>query len=61
VLTAAEDGDAPLPQLHDAAGLAFGLLGLIVLFSLPAARGIRVAPRRSRSSASAPELETVGD
>ncbi len=28
VLRAAEDGESPLPQLHDAAGLAFGLLGL---------------------------------
>ena len=46
VLVAAEDGESPLPQLHDAAGLAFGLLGLIVLLSLPAARGIRVTPRR---------------
>ena len=36
-------------KLHDAAGLAFGLLGLIVLLSLPATRAIRVAPRRSRS------------
>ena len=50
VLRAAENGDAPLPQLHDAAGLAFGLLGLIVLLSLPATRAIRVAPRRSRAA-----------
>ena len=48
VLRAAEDGESPLPQLHDAAGLAFGLLGLIVLLSLPATRAIRVTPRRSR-------------
>ena len=48
VLRAAENGVAPLPKLHDAAGLAFGLLGLIVLLSLPATRGIRVTPRRSR-------------
>ena len=48
VLRAAEHGVAPLPKLHDAAGLAFGLLGLIVLLSLPATRGIRVTPRRSR-------------
>ena len=41
---------SPLPKLHDAAGLAFGLLGLIVLLSLPATRGIRVAPRRSRAA-----------
>ena len=57
VLKAAENGDAPLPRLHDAAGLAFGLLGLIVLLSLPVARGIRVAPRRSRHAA--PDLEAV--
>ena len=50
VLRAAEDGASPLPQLHDAAGLAFGLLGLIVLLSLPATRGIRVVPRRSRAA-----------
>jgi hypothetical protein len=60
VLTAAEDGDSPLPKLHDAAGLAFGLLGLIVLLSLPATRAIRVAPRRARSHAE-PELEAVAD
>jgi hypothetical protein len=51
VLRAAENGVAPLPELHDAAGLAFGLLGLIVLLSLPATRGIRVAPRRARPAA----------
>jgi len=51
VLKAAENGDAPLPKLHDAAGLAFGLLGLIVVLSLPATRGIRLAPRRSRVAA----------
>jgi MFS family permease len=49
VLRAAENGESPLPQLHDAAGLAFGLLGLIVLLSLPATRAIRVAPRRARA------------
>ena len=47
---AAEDGDAPLPKLHDAAGLAFGLLGLIVLLSLPRdARHPRRAAARSRA------------
>jgi MFS family permease len=51
VLKAAENGDSPLPELHDAAGLAFGLLGLIVLLSLPATRAIRVAPRRTRAAA----------
>ena len=50
MLQAAEDGESPLPQLHDAAGLAFGLLGLIVLLSLPATRAIRVTPRRTRSA-----------
>jgi MFS family permease len=45
VLRAAEDGQSPLPKLHDAAALAFGLLGLIVLLSLPAARGVRLTPR----------------
>ena len=51
VLTAAQNGVSPLPELHDAAGLAFGLLGLIVLLSLPVTRGIRIAPRRSRAAA----------
>jgi predicted MFS family arabinose efflux permease len=51
VLRAAENGESPLPRLHDAAGLAFGLLGLIVVLSLPATRAIRVAPRRSRAAA----------
>ena len=51
VLVAAEDGESPLPKLHDAAGLAFGLLGLIVLLSLPAARGVRVAARRPHAVA----------
>ena len=48
VLVAAEDGVSPLPKLQHAAGLAFGLLGLIVLLSLPVTRGIRVSPRRAR-------------
>jgi hypothetical protein len=59
VLKAAENGDAPLPKLHDAASLAFGLLGLVVLLSLPATRGIRVAPRRARSAV--PDLEPVAE
>ena len=50
MLRAAENGDAPLPQLHDAAGLAFGLLGLIVLLSLPATRA---HPRRAAALARA--------
>jgi hypothetical protein len=48
---AAEDGDSPLPKLHDAAGLAFGLLGLLVVLSLPVTRAIRTAPRRPRHAA----------
>ena len=59
VLRAAENGVAPLPKLHDAAGLAFGLLGLIVLLSLPATRGIRVTPRRSLARALAAERRSV--
>jgi MFS family permease len=51
VLRAAEDGQSPLPKLHDAAGMAFGLLGLMVVLALPAARWIRVSPRRSRTAA----------
>jgi predicted MFS family arabinose efflux permease len=48
VLQAAEDGRSPLPELHDAAGLAFGVLGLLVLLSLPAVRSVRLTPRRSQ-------------
>ncbi len=47
VLKAAEDGESPLPQLHDAAALAFGLLGLLVLLSLPAVKAVRLTPRRA--------------
>ena len=46
VLQAAEDGRVAAAGAARRGRLAFGLLGLLVLVSLPAVRGVRLTPRR---------------